>query len=164
MLAIVLALVELEKAELIRCSRTASLQATATNAHRRLLVRINRMPQDAIHLKHRPYQATKRPVLHCSGQAHAEYFQQPTDLVSQIHCLLEQGLSRAQKRPKPAGFTALHMNRTDPPSSQNLGNALCICLVGFVSHRRLGSTYLARLHTYHFKAFCLQAKKRKRLL
>lgn len=40
-----------------------------------------RMCENIVQLDHRPYQAIKRPVFHCSGQSHAEDFQQPTNLV-----------------------------------------------------------------------------------
>lgn len=57
----------------------------------------DRMRQDAIHLDHGPDQAIKRPVFNWSVQSHAEDFQQPTNLVGQIHCPLEQSFTRAQK-------------------------------------------------------------------
>ncbi len=56
-------------------------------------------------------------------------------------------------------FSALHVDRAEPASSQGMSNAAGIVLIGHVPHRRQGGTDLASLHTDNIKAIIRETVK-----
>ncbi len=91
-------------------------------------------------------------MLDSFGQAKPEDLQEASNLVRQIDCLVEQGFATTQQRACAMCLSALHVDRAEPASSQDMSNAAGVVLIGLVPHRRQGGANLASFHADDIKA------------
>ncbi|WP_254429274.1 MULTISPECIES: hypothetical protein [unclassified Ruegeria] len=93
------------------------------------------MSQHLVHFDHRSDDVVEAAMLNRLGQTDAEDLQQSPHFVGQIIGLTQRCLARAQEGPDPMCLPALHVNRTEPPCPQDLGNATCFVAIRLVTHR-----------------------------